>query len=249
MTRGTPGILESLRGAEGSAAQPLLGILGGMGPLASVEFLRTLYRYQPLEPEQGALRTVMISDPSFPDRTEAILREETAELGHRLQAAIESLLALGADRVVIACITIHHVLPALPVELRRRVDSLIEIVFEEVLARRAPCLLLATTGTRTARIFERHERWERVEPYIRNPNPDEQRDLHEWIYRLKKRGSEEECLRWILDLAARHGVEGLIFGCTELHLLQRALETPWPTGGCWVVDPLLSIAQALERSA
>ncbi|HEV7669751.1 MAG TPA: aspartate/glutamate racemase family protein [Thermoanaerobaculia bacterium] len=248
MTRGTPGIPEGPGQAEESDAQPLLGILGGMGPLASAEFLRTLYRYQPLEPEQRSLRTVMISDPSFPDRTEAILREETAELAHRLEAAIESLLALGAERVVIPCITIHHLVPALPAELRRRVDSLIDVVVEEVLARRDPCLLLATTGTRAARIFERHERWRQVEPFIRTPTAAEQRDLHEWLYRLKKHGSAEECLQWLLGLAARHDVKGLIFGCTELHLLQRSLESA-PLGGCWVVDPLLSIAQALGRPA
>lgn len=245
MTRGTLGIPKDSK-AEASSKQALLGILGGMGPLASIEFLATLYRYQPLEPEQRAIRTVLISDPSFPDRTDAILREETAELEQRLGVAIGSLLALGSERVVITCITIHHLLPALPVEVRRRVTSLIDIVVEEVLARRDACLLLATTGTRAARIFERHERWRQVEPFIRNPTAGEQRDLHEWIYRLKKRGSEEECLYWLLDLAARHGVGGLIFGCTELHLLQRSLEKVSPAG-LWIVDPLLSIAQALAR--
>jgi aspartate racemase len=219
-----------------------------MGPLASSEFLRTLYRHQPLEPEQQALRAVLISDPSFPDRTDSILREETTELGHRLAAAIESLVALGADRVVIACITIHYLVPTLPDQLGRHVDSLIDIVVEEVLDRREPCLLLATTGTRTARIFERHERWRQAEPFIRTPTPEQQGELHEWIYRLKNHGSVEECRRWLFDLAFPHNVKGLIFGCTELHLLQRSLEIA-PLGGCWVVDPLLSIAQALGRSA
>jgi aspartate racemase len=43
-----------------------LGVLGGMGPLA--------------EPEQAASKGILYSDPSFPDRTEAILRGDTREL-------------------------------------------------------------------------------------------------------------------------------------------------------------------------
>ncbi|HEY0783486.1 MAG TPA: aspartate/glutamate racemase family protein, partial [Thermoanaerobaculia bacterium] len=66
---------------------PKLGILGGMGPLASAEFVHTLYRLHLNGPEQGAPACVLLSDPSFPDRTEAILRGESEDLTARLTAA------------------------------------------------------------------------------------------------------------------------------------------------------------------
>src|SRR5581483_3880188 len=80
-----------------------LGILGGMGPLASAEFLSTLYRLNLVEPEQDAPNCVLLSDPSFPDRTEAILAGDTRELARRLEASLQELLRQGTDRIVIAC--------------------------------------------------------------------------------------------------------------------------------------------------
>ncbi len=51
-----------------------LGILGGMGALASAELLYTVYRLNTTEPEQGSPVCLLYSDPSIPDRTGAILR-------------------------------------------------------------------------------------------------------------------------------------------------------------------------------
>ncbi|HEX6199842.1 MAG TPA: aspartate/glutamate racemase family protein, partial [Thermoanaerobaculia bacterium] len=107
--------------AEGGTRPPLLGIVGGMGPVASAGFLATLYRLDLPEREQDAPGCILLSDPTFPDRTEAILRGETGELAERLADAVAALLELGAARVVIACVTIHRVLPELPGDLRRRV--------------------------------------------------------------------------------------------------------------------------------
>ena len=46
-----------------------LGILGGMGPLTSAEFLKTIYEVNISGPEQDAPACVLYSDPSVPDRT------------------------------------------------------------------------------------------------------------------------------------------------------------------------------------
>src|SRR5262245_32754287 len=126
----------------------ILGILGGMGPLASAEFLQTLYRWNIVEPEQDAPACVLLSDPSFPDRTEAILSGSTGALAERLTRALEELCRMGADRILIACVTIHHVLPEVPEPLQRKVISLIDLAVEEALAAPRPRLLLATVGTR-----------------------------------------------------------------------------------------------------
>ena len=47
----------------------LLGILGGMGPLASAEFLKTIYEYGTRDLEQRSPACILYSDPTFPDRT------------------------------------------------------------------------------------------------------------------------------------------------------------------------------------
>ena len=223
-----------------------LGILGGMGPLASAEFLHTVYSLNITEPEQNSPLCILLSDPTIPDRTQAILDGATDEILARLCQSLSTLSASGAERIVIACVTVHHVLPSVPEPLRRKVISLIDLVVDEVLA--APCvhLLLTTTGTRAAGIFERHERWGEIAPWVVRPDDDEQRELHQRIYRLKKDEPAEDSLPWLEELAARHAAAGLIFGCTELHLLNRPLSRRGRPLTARIVDPLLIAARDLE---
>jgi aspartate racemase len=217
-----------------------------MGPLASAELLGSLYRLNLVEPEQEMPSCVLLSDPTFPDRTEAILAGSTGVLVERLETALRSLLAQGADRIVIACVTIHHVLPGIPEPLRQKVISLLDLMADEILAAPRRRLLLATTGTRVARIFESHKRWSRIEPWVVLPGDEDQRTLHEWIYRLKAGSSGKECLCWIDSLTAHYDIQGFLFGCTELHLLQRLLAAR-PPAPLDVIDPLWTIARDAKK--
>ena len=228
---------------------PLLGIVGGLGPLASAELLATIYRLEPPEREQDAPRCLLLSDPSFPDRTEAILRGETGELARRLADAVASLLAQGAERVVIACVTVHRVLPELPEELRRRVVSLVDLVVEELRADPRERLLLATTGSREGGVFSGHPRWGEVAALVRHLEPADQEELHGCLYRLKRGEPPEAAIPFVEELEARYRTEGLVFGCTELHLLQRPLAARGePTDGR-IVDPLMTVARRFQEIA
>jgi aspartate racemase len=226
------------------AQRATLGVLGGLGPLASAEFVATLYRLNPAPREQEAPACVLLSDPSFPDRTAAILGGDTAALAARLSGALERLAACGAERLLIACVTVHAALPQVAAPLRRRVISLLDLAVEELLRDPRRRLLLASSGTRAARLFESHPRWSEAAPWIALPDAGEQAELHDWIYRLKASTAASGCLSWIESLVARHGAAGCVFGCTELHLLHRARAE----GGAevldgWAVDPLLVAAR------
>ncbi len=229
-----------------------LGIVGGMGPLASAELLSTIYRLNTPEHEQDAPAVILLSDPSVPDRTEAILRGETAELVGRLAAAISTLIEAGAGRVVIACFTIHRVLPELPEALRRRVISLVDLTVEEVLADPRRRLLLATTGSRRSGLFTGHPRWDEAAERIALPSEEDQEALHERLYRLKRGEAPEEMAAWLEELAGRSpGTDGFVFGCTELHLLARPLAERWGEEMVRrrVVDALTTVARRLPELA
>lgn len=222
---------------------PILGVLGGLGPLASAEFLRALYRHHALASEQEMPRCILISDPTFPDRTQAILEGRTDELVPPLSAALSSLVGQGADTLLIACVTVHTVLDRLAPELRRRVVSLIDLVLAEQAARPEPRLLLTTSGTRAARIFERNPRWPGVAPSVLYLDESDQEEIHRRIYRLKRGEEPEACLDWLREIASRYPVRGFIFGCTELHLLQRLI----PPGEA--IDPLSIAIRDLHELA
>src|ERR1041385_7963248 len=123
-----PGHFLVLREAE----RKVLGIVGGLGPLASAEFLKTVYEYGIGENEQDAPMVLMYSDPTFPDRTDAFLAGESELLLTRLTGALQCLADAGASRFVICCMTIHHLLPSLPVHLGARVISMLDVIFDNL---------------------------------------------------------------------------------------------------------------------
>jgi aspartate racemase len=227
----------------------ILGIVGGMGPLASAELLRTIYRLHTAVPEQASPTCILHSDPAFPDRTAAIREGRTEVLAERLSRVVADLVARGASRVVIACVTVHCVLASLPAPLRQRVISLIDLTVGELLsAGTGPFLLLATSGTRAARIFERHELWGAVAERVRPLEERDQEELHAWIYRLKVGEPGEPCLDWLVSLRRRYGAAGLVFGCTELHLLREPIAARGGESCCGrIVDPLWIVARDLPK--
>lgn len=223
-----------------------LGILGGMGPLASAEFLQTIYELNPAPAEQHQPACVLYSDPSIPDRTEAIARGDDDLIVAALSAALERLTALGVDAVVIACVTAHHFLPRLPARLRARVLSLIDVTFMELAERAEPHLLICTTGTRAARIFERHERWPVLGRWFIHPGDDDQRRIHQAIYRIKQDGVVGPAADFFEELRGRYGAAGLLAACTELHLVIRHARRHG-RGEHWMIDPLWCVARDYRR--
>lgn len=218
-----------------------------MGPLASAEFVHTIYQLNIVEPEQRAQPLLLYSDPSIPDRTTAILAGDTRQLTARIITALEHLVACGVHRIVIPCVTAHHVLPEVPEPLRARVVSLLDLVIDEVRAASGPYLLLTTIGTRRARIFESHKRWREVGGRVHVLDDEDQHHLHEALYRIKQNAPAEALLPWLGSLPDKYGAEGLIFGCTELHLVQRHLANQSSHDPLHIIDPLFIAARDLDR--
>jgi aspartate racemase len=236
------------RDEPSSGGRRILGILGGMGALASAEFLSTLYRLHATAREQEAPRCILLSDPSFPDRTEAILTGAEEPVGRLLAQALETLYAAGADRIVIACVTLHHFLSRVPASLRRGVISLPDLAMERLAVSAGRHLLLASSGTRAARIFERHPRWPEVAGRIVMPEAGDQEELHRWLYRLKA-SEDGGCVDWLRELREKYQATGLVLACTELHLLHRASGAAPPLAAALqtvLTDPLLLAAESLS---
>jgi aspartate racemase len=217
-----------------------LGVVGGMGPLVSAEFLKTIYAAGSWTKEQDAPRVILYSDPTFPDRTELLLRGDEEPLARKLGETIERLLSAGASHIVIACVTIHRVLPRLPWPLRSRVISLIETALGAVAASDERHLLFCTTGTRRMRLFEGHDAWPAVRDRILLPSERDQSRIHELIYQVKGR-QEDDLLPTVEALLEQYGVRSFIAGCTELHLASTRLGAT--TSSIAFIDPLTVIAR------
>jgi aspartate racemase len=221
----------------------IFGVLGGMGPLASAEFLKTIYERSLCEREQQSPFVLLYSDPSVPDRTEALLAGEQGGLLEELVAALGKLRGMGADRIVICCVTAHVLLPSLPRDLRARVLSLLDVIYAGVERSRARHLLICTEGARRLGLFESHKRWASARDYIVLPDEGDQARLHELIYQIKSGHSPDELLPIVERLLQKYSVDSFIAGCTELHLLTRRIASGESGYGC--IDPLIDIAEGL----
>jgi len=229
----------------------VLGVLGGMGPLASAEFVKTVYELSGgmCTREQDAPVVLMYSDPAFPDRTEAFLRGETQPLLARLIDALELLRGMGASQLVICCMTIHYLLPQVPDRLRERIISLTDVIFSSVESLKKKHLVISSTGTIKLELLQRHPRWEQARNYFVFPSEAEQRQMHELIYEMKLNRNLLEGRLFVETLLARHRVDSFIAACSEIHLLAKQFANSGPQQrGYGCIDPLAIIARQVVEA-
>ena len=223
----------------------VLGVVGGLGPLASAEFLRTIYEQSLGDLEQESPTVIVYSDPTFPDRTEAFLTGNSEPLLAQLIDVIERLLEAGATDVVFCCMTIHYLLPRLPARLRERVISLPDVIFEHLAHTRKRHLLISSSGTRKLGLFENHERWSMAQPYIVLADEDDQNTIHrDLIYPIKKNPDISTLFPLLKLMLKEYEVDSFIAGCSEVHLLAKHfLRSGNHSSEFGCIDPLATIAR------
>ena len=88
-------------------SSPLLGVLGGMGPLAAADFLAKLVAETPATRDQDHIPYVAWGVPQIPERPAAILHGGASPLPQMLRG-ISALKQAGATIVAIPCNTAHY---------------------------------------------------------------------------------------------------------------------------------------------
>jgi len=211
-----------------------------MGPIASAEFLKTIYTFTGAAKEQELPRVVLVSDPTFPDRTQCFCRGEDGMLLKQLESILARLTGFEEiTKIIICCMTVHHLLPRLLPALRERVVSLVEVLLRAVVQDRRRYLMLCSTGARRMRLYETHALWSQVGDLIVMPNETDQQTIHDLIYQIKLNQQSTDHVLIIQRLLAKYQVEAFIAGCTEMHVFTKSSQTAAATG---CLDPLMLAA-------
>ena len=199
-----------------------LGILGGLGPMASVYFYELLTRHTEASCDQDHLDLILSSSATTPDRTAFILGQSAEDPLPRMLEDAKVLIAAGADVIAIPCNTAHYFYDALAEALP---VPIINIIYETVHALASMGVktfgLLATAGTATAGGYSHVAECFGMTCVL--PSAEEQALLNELIYTSIKQGKTPD-LTAFSALSARLlglGCERLVLGCTELSLLRR----------------------------
>lgn len=226
----------------------LIGIVGGMGPLASTAFLSTIYEMTGEHVEQCAGRLVLYSDPSIPGRTEALLHNRDALVYEPFVGILKLLYSMEIHKIIVCCVTIHHIFPQLPLELKENIVSLVDTVFSTLKSRKGKHLLLCTKGTMQLEIFQNHQLWKNFEASIILPDQSDQNKIHSMTYKLKQNENIKSVVPILEDLLRKCGVSSFIAGCTEIHLLSRYLMlSPCYRQEYKYIDPLMILAEEIVK--
>lgn len=220
-----------------------LGVIGGIGPVASARFVLSVYEHQQQKREQDMLSVVLLSTPAVPDRTEALTTYGQPVL---TEFAIQQLLLLHdlrAAQSVVCCFTLHHVLRDVPAHLKTGLVSLPELALSLAAEEPGPSLLLCSNGSRQLRLFEREPEWSRVEDKIILPSEKDQESVHRVLYALKRNGAPARGYAALTRIAARYEAHTLLCGCSEMHLVSCYAKDR-ETDQIRFIDPLMHIAKS-----
>lgn len=226
-----------------------IGILGGMGPAATVDLMNRIISMTDAESDQEHIPMIVDNDTRIPDRTAAILSGGESPVPEMLASA-KRLETAGADFIIVACHTAHYFI--------KEVEEQISIPVLEMPAETAKLLkikgvrraaVLATDGTVESGLYGAALERMGIEPVY--PDEDQQKIIMALIYNYIKKGvtdvndlPKEETMAIVGDLSSK-GAEVLLLACTELPIAFSIMGLRSEA----FVDPTIVLAKSAIRMA
>lgn len=199
-----------------------LGIIGGLGPMATACFMQMLTDMTDAHTDQEHLPMMILSRPDTPDRTAFILGQSDSDPLPYLLDSGRKLEKMGADCIAIPCVTAHY----FHADLERELSVPVIHAPKETVRRLKEAGIeaagiMATEGTAKAGIFQR----ELLKAGIRPVLPDEkaQKAVTSTIYDRVKASLPADMPMFLeaADSLRAAGAQCLILGCTELSVVKK----------------------------
>ena len=230
-------------------AEVVLGVLGGMGPLASAEFMRRLTLLTPAIRDQDHIPAVLWSDPRVPDRTAARLGAGADPLPTLLRG-IHGLEAAGCGAIAIPCNTAHGWFESMQAATKLPILHIVDCAAEE-LARLGVADgtigVMATPGTLAMRLYQQRLAACGYDCLV--PTPGEMNSLiTPNIAEVKANRVAESYgpLAEAARLLVARGARAVVLGCTEISLaIAVGPALPFPV--CDTIDALARAAIGRAR--
>jgi aspartate racemase len=229
----------------------MLGVLGGMGPLAGATFMQRLTLLTPATRDQDHIPSVLWSDPRVPDRTAARLAGGQDPLPWLLRG-IHGLEAAGCGAIAIPCNTAHGWFDAMQAQTRLPILHIVEAAADELLrlgVTAGPIGLMATTGTLAMRLYQ--DRLEARGYEVLVPSDDEMSRIVMPAIDTVKANRVAQAYAPLaaeaMALSAR-GARAVVLGCTEIPLgIAAGPALPFPVAD--TIDALARAAIAWAKPA
>jgi aspartate racemase len=192
-----------------------LGILGGMGPLATCRFYASIVEATPAKSDQEHIEMVILNACHIPDRTAAILRGGESPLPYLLEGC-KNLECQGCDAIAIPCNTSHYYFEELQNGCKTEILNMIELTAEKLEnIKTKKVYLMATEGTVKTGIYQKYFDKKNIE--IISPTADETAEMMKVIYEVKA-GMDPD-LGKLSEIAKKKNILAVL-GCTEFSALK-----------------------------
>ena len=223
----------------------VIGILGGMGPLATADLFRKITEHTAASCDQDHPRVCIDSNTNIADRTAALLHGGADPVPEMVKSA-QRLASIGAELLIMPCNTAHNFYDAVAASVSIPVLHMIAITRDALKARGVKCAgLLATDGTVQTGIYQRTFEGSGIE--LLTPDDADQAAVMDIIYNGVKAGDlahNVAAFRAACEHLLARGADVLILGCTELPPAFDIYHLDYPN-----IDPTLELALAAIRAA
>ena len=195
-----------------------LGVIGGMGPLATVSFYERVVLNTLAKCDNEHIDMVVLSHASMPDRTKCIIENKGGEFLEVIKKDFKILEDIGVEAVAIPCNTSHYFFNEFKKFTGLRIINMIEETILEVKKRGIEKIaVFGTLGTLNSKVYEKYANQHGL--LVKEVSPEDKQVVMDIIYDIK----ETNCLdgRRFVDILSRYCDDETvgIIACTELSLL------------------------------
>lgn len=211
-----------LEGNKYMTGKKKLGVIGGLGPMATAYFMELLTRMSDAKTDQEHMEVLIYSKPSIPDRTRYILGESAESPLPDMVSAGEKLREAGADLLAVPCVTAHY--------FHEMLEDALGIPVVNGLTETASCLqkenktcvgIMATDGTVHSNLLQNVLSGYGIRCVM--PGEDSQKKVMAMVYGEIKAGNsaDMEKFRQVSDELFAKGAQVILLACTELSLIKK----------------------------
>lgn len=197
--------------------EKVIGILGGMGPLATVDLFQKIVLRTEAKTDNDHIHIIIDNNTKVPDRTDYIIHAGESPLNYLIKSAVK-LEMMGADVIIMPCNTAHYFYDEVTAFIQIPFINMIEEAAKEIKKdhKESKVGLLSTEGTSKFGVYDKVLKGYNIE-FIK-PDERSQKYVTEIIYAVKKgdKNPDKKGFLKLLESMKSEGAEVFILGCTEL---------------------------------
>lgn len=210
-----------------SMENKLVGVLGGLGPLATVYYCDMVITMTDAKIDQEHVDMIISNKASTPDRTGFILGKIDDNPAETIISEAKKLEDYGADFLVLTCNTAHHFYDEIQGAVGIKLLNMVDLTVREAIKdKHAKVGILATTGNLTANLYQKSCEKQGIDYFV--PDDSHQKEVMSIIYDYVKAGIPVDMDKFysIIDYLKDNGCDGAILGCTELSIIKKDNSLP-----------------------